>query len=69
MVVVEGQSGSPVIGAGGGGAHGGVSGVGDEPGQAGVSDQPHVLPVLLGEVTAVGVEVSQDHHILKHLHC
>lgn len=64
---MEGHSRSPVVGAGSGGAHGGVGGVRNEPREAGVGDQAHVFPVLLGEVTAVGVEVSQEHHILQHV--
>ena len=55
---------SPVIGARRGRAHGGVTVLRYEPKQAAVCYQTYFLPVLLGEVTAVGVEVPEEHHVL-----
>lgn len=59
-----GRAGSPVVGAGGAGSHGGVGLVCDEPVEVLVCDQLELLAVLLGQVATVCVEVSEEHHVL-----
>lgn len=55
---------SPVVGTGSAQFDGAVTVLWYEPVQVGVRDQAHVLPVLLGQVAAVGVEVPEEHHVL-----
>lgn len=55
---------SPVVGAGGGQSHSGVSLIGNEPDEVLVGNQTDILLVLLGKVATVSVEVPEKHHIL-----
>lgn len=55
---------SPVIAAGGGRSHSGVSLIWNEPIEALLCNQAHLIPVLLSKVAAVCVEVPEKHHIL-----
>lgn len=55
---------SPVICAGGGRSHCGVSFVWNEPKEVLRCNQAHILSVLLSEVTTVSIEVPKKHHVL-----
>lgn len=55
---------SPVVRAVGGRSHGGVRRVWNEPEEVPFGEQAHLLPVLLGKVVAVSVEVPKKHHVL-----
>lgn len=55
---------SPVVGTGSAQFDGGVAVLRYEPMETGVCDQAHFLPVLLGQVAAVGVKVPEEHHVL-----
>lgn len=55
---------SPVVGAGRGGSHSGVSLIVNEPKEVPFCNQAHILPVLLGQVAAACIEVAQKHDIL-----
>lgn len=56
----------PVVGAVGLVGDGGVLSVSDQPGEVGVGEESDVLLVVPGDVGAAGVEISQEHHVLKY---
>lgn len=55
---------SPVISTGSALSHSGVRLVWNEPIEFVVCDQTYILPVLLGQVAAVCVEIAEKHHVL-----